>query len=79
MIKLVKVKPYGKDQGPYVLMEEQDFDPKKFTLYDPVAEAAAEKAKAEAEKAAQEAEAKRLAEEAAKAKQPQQPAPAGKK
>ncbi len=76
-MKLIKVKPYGQGQGAFVEMEEQDFDPKKFTLYDPVAEAAEQKAKADAENAAKEAEAKRLADEAAKAKQA--PAPAGKK
>lgn len=30
----VKVKPWGKDQGDYVLMEEEDFDPKKHKLYE---------------------------------------------
>lgn len=30
----VKVKPWGKDQGDYVLIEEEDFDPDTHELYE---------------------------------------------
>ncbi|MFC0666244.1 hypothetical protein ACFSKY_00115 [Azotobacter chroococcum] len=32
----VKVKPWGKDQGEFVLINEDDFDPKAHELLEPV-------------------------------------------
>lgn len=34
-VPTVKVKPWGKDQGDYVEINQSDFDPKKFELYEP--------------------------------------------
>jgi hypothetical protein len=62
-MKVIKVKPWGKDQGPFVLMEEQNFRESLHQHYDPEGD----------KKRAEEAEAKRLAEEAAN-KKPAAPA-----
>ena len=35
-MKTVKVKPWSKDHGDYVLINELDFDPKIHTLYEEV-------------------------------------------
>ena len=35
-MKTVKVKPWSKDQGDYVLINELDFDPKIHALYEEV-------------------------------------------
>lgn len=32
---VIKIKPYGKDQGEYVLIEAESFDPKIHELYNP--------------------------------------------
>lgn len=34
MIETMKVKPWGKDQGEYVLINAADFDPKVHTAFD---------------------------------------------
>lgn len=50
----VKVKPWGKDQGEFVLINEDDFDPKAHELLEPAAkERPRRAAKAEAGEAAE--------------------------
>jgi hypothetical protein len=61
----IKVMPWGKNQGDYVLIDESDFDPKKHKKFVEVDESATkeseEKAKKEAEeKATKEAENKKV-------------------
>jgi len=71
MIPTIRVKPWSSDQGPFVLLNEADFDPQRHELYVDEASAvvqAAEKLRAEAERLATEEEAQRKAatEEAAR-------------
>lgn len=33
--KTVKVKPWGQNQGEYVIMNESDFDPARHVMYNP--------------------------------------------
>lgn len=35
-MSVIKVEPWGKDQGEYVLIDESDFDDKKHKLYSEV-------------------------------------------
>jgi hypothetical protein len=57
-IPTIRVKPWSKDQGPFVILNEEDFDPERHELYVDAEEAARlereaeEKARAEAERIA---------------------------
>ena len=42
-MKTLKVKPWGKDQGDFVVINEEDFDPKVHALLDNAAEGATKK------------------------------------
>lgn len=44
-MEILKVMPWGKDQGDHVLIDAKDFDPQKHTIYQPPAPAEEEKPK----------------------------------
>jgi hypothetical protein len=72
MIPTIRVKPWSKDQGLFVVLNEEDFDPQRHELYVDEASAAVqavEKARAEAERLATEEEAQRKAAEEEVARQ----------